>query len=66
MIDLVLVKKDMLRYVQDVRVVRGMGQDHVVLCKVRLVGTWIKRREVVVGARRSKKLKGTSVQRRIC
>ena len=25
MIDLVLVKKEMLRYVQDVRVVRGMG-----------------------------------------
>ena len=33
-----------------------MGRDllghHVVQCKVRLVGTWIKRREVVVGARR--------------
>ena len=46
--DLVLVKKDMLRYVQDVRAVRGMGQGpldhHVVLCKVRLVGAWIKRR----------------------
>ena len=43
MIDLVLVKKDMLRYVQDVRAVRGMTLgllDHfVVLCKVRLVGT---------------------------
>ena len=25
---------------------------YVVLCKVKLVGTWIKRREVVVGARR--------------
>ena len=25
MIDLVLVKRDMLRYVQDVKVVRGMG-----------------------------------------
>ena len=41
MIDLVL-KRDMLRYVQDVRVVRGMGRDlsdhYVVLCKVRLVG----------------------------
>ena len=58
-IDLVLVKKDML---QDVRVIRRMGHNlsdhHVVLCKVRLVGTWIKRRDVVVGARRirSKKL----------
>ena len=56
MIDLVLVKRDMLRYVQDVRAVRGMGQDlhdhHAVLCKVRLVGEWIKRREVLVGARR--------------
>ena len=39
MIDLVLVKKDVLCYVQDVR---GMGQGlsdhHVVLCKVRSVG----------------------------
>ena len=55
MIDLVLVKKDML---QVVRAVRGMGQGisdhHVVLCKLRLVGTWIKRREVVDGALRIK------------
>ena len=63
MIDLVLVKRDMLRYVQDVRAVGGMGRGlsdhHVVLCKVRLVGTWIKRREVVIVARRirSKKLR---------
>ena len=35
MIDLVLVKKDMLLYAQ-----------------VRLLGTWIKRREAVVGGRR--------------
>ena len=51
-----LVKRNMLRYVQDVMAVRGMGRDlsdhHVVLCKVRLVGACIKRREVVVGARR--------------
>ena len=43
MLDLVLVKKNMLRFVQDVRPVRGMGRGisdyHVVLCKVRLVGT---------------------------
>ena len=56
MIDLVLVKKNTLRYVQDVRAVRGMGRgltDHsVVLCKDRLVDTWIKRREVVNGERR--------------
>ena len=43
MIDLLLVKKAM-----DVRAVGGMGQDlsdhHVVLCKVSLVGGWIKRR----------------------
>ena len=42
MTDLVMVKKYMLHFVQDVRAVRGMGQgllDHyVVLCKVRLVG----------------------------
>ena len=47
MIDLVLVKKDMLRFVQDVKAVRRMGRDisdyHVVLFKVRLVETWIKR-----------------------
>ena len=46
LIDLVLVKKDKLRYVQYVRAVRGMGQDlsehHVVLCKVRLVGAWLR------------------------
>ena len=55
-IDLMLVKKDMLHFVQDVRAVRGMGQGisdhHVVLCKVRLVGTWIKWREIVDNARR--------------
>ena len=62
-IDLVLVKRNMLRYGQDVRVVRGTGRglsnQHVVLCKFRLVGTCIKRREVGVGARRirSKKLR---------
>ena len=36
MIDLVLVKKDMLHFVQDVRGVRGMGQGisdhHAVMC----------------------------------
>ena len=56
MIDPVLVKKYMLRYVQDMRAVRRMGQylldHHAVLCKVRLVGSWVKRREVVDGARR--------------
>ena len=56
MIDLVLVKRDIMHYVQDL--VKGMGQclsgHHVVLCKVRLVGAWIKRREVVDGARRFK------------
>ena len=61
MIDLVLVKRNMLRYVQDVRMVRGIGRglsDHYfVLCKVRLVGAWIKRRKVVVGARRNRKEK---------
>ena len=51
MIDLVLVKKDMLHYVQNVRIVRTMGRGlsdhHVGLCKVRLVGIWIKRGEEV-------------------
>ena len=56
MVNLVLVKRDMLCYVLDVRAVRGMRQapsdHHVVLCKVRLVGARIKKIEVVVGARR--------------
>ena len=38
MIDLALIKKDMLRFVQEVRAVRGMGQGisdhHVVLSQV--------------------------------
>ena len=42
MIDLVLVKRDLLRYVQDVKAVRGIGRGfsdaHVVLCRVRLRG----------------------------
>ena len=57
MIDLVLVK-DMLQYVQDVEAVRGMGRGlsdhHVVMCKARLVEAWIKRKEVVIGARRTR------------
>ena len=56
MIYLVLVKKDMLRYVQDVRAEREMGRDlsdqYAVLCKVRLVGAWIKRRDVLDGVMR--------------
>ena len=62
-IDLVLVKRDMLRYVQDMRSMRGIGRylsdHHVVLCKDSLVGAWIKMREVVVWAKRtrSEKLK---------
>ena len=45
MIDLVMVKKTMLHYVQDVRAVRGMGRglsNHRVLVrKVRFRSTWI-------------------------
>ena len=33
---------------------RGLSDHYVVLCKVMLVGAWIKRREVVVRARRIK------------
>ena len=51
MIDLMMVKEDMLSYMQDVSLVRGMGRGlsdhHVVLCKFSLLGAWIKRREVV-------------------
>ena len=47
MIDLVLVKNDMLHYVQDVRAVRGMGsgvsEQYVAIYKARLVGAWIRR-----------------------
>ena len=50
---LVLVNNDILRYVQDVRGKgQGLSDHHVVLCKVRSVGAWMKRRYVVVGARR--------------
>ena len=78
MIDLVLVKKYMLRCVQDVRALRRLGRglsDHyLILCKIRLVGTWMKRREVVDGARsiRSEKLRehqyrtyGRSLERKV-
>ena len=55
-IHLVLVKRDMLHYVQDVRVLKGMGRGlsdhHVSLCKVSLVGAWIKKRDVVIGGKR--------------
>ena len=60
MIDLVLVKRDMLQYVRMVREMgRSLSDHHVALCKVRFVGTWIKRRKVVVGATRfrSRKLR---------
>ena len=62
MINLVLVTKDMLHYVQDVRAMREMGQGlsecHVLLCNDRLVEAWIKRKEVRDGARtRSEKLR---------
>ena len=56
MTDLALMKRDMLQYVQDVRVVKGIRQGlsdpYVVICKVRLVEAWVKRREVVVWTRR--------------
>ena len=55
-IGLALVKKDMLRYVQDVRAVREMERSlsyhYVAKGKVRLVESWIKRRELVNEARR--------------
>ena len=41
---------------QDMRAVRGMecglSGHHVLVCKVRLVGAWIKWREVAAGAKR--------------
>ena len=62
MIDFVLVKKEMLKYVMDVRVVRGLSMDisdHiVVLCKIKLVGVWLEKKEVrkVVGRIKCEKL----------
>ena len=65
MINLMLVKKDLLRFA-GCKVSERDGSRHyrslyytIVLCKVKLVGTWIKRREVVDGARsiRSEKLR---------
>ena len=35
----------------------GLSGHYVVLCKVRLVGAWIKRREVVLGARKIRRKK---------
>ena len=56
MIGIALMKKDMQRYVQDVRAVKGMGQGfsdhHFVLCKVKLVGGLEFQGEVVTGTRR--------------
>ena len=56
MIDLGLGKEDMLCYMQDVRALRemrrGLSDHYVVPCKVRTVGTRVKRREVLIGGRR--------------
>ena len=52
MIDLVLAKKAVLHYVQDVKGGRGLSDHHVILHKVRLVGAWIMRRKVVNESRR--------------
>jgi hypothetical protein len=62
LIDLVLVKKEMLKYVMDVRAVRGLGMGisdhHVVLCKIKLVGAWMERKVsgMEVGRIRSERL----------
>ena len=61
----------MLEYVHDFLAVRRLGRGlsghHVVLCKIRLVGTWIKRREVENESTRIRgEKRGTPVQRRIC
>ena len=61
MIDLVLVK-EILKYVLDVKSVRGLGMglsDHyVVLCKIKLVEAWMKRKVIrkEVGRIKSEKL----------
>jgi hypothetical protein len=66
MIDVVLVKKEMLKYVMDVKSVRGLGMgisDHyIVLCKIKFVGAWMgkKVRRVEVGRLTSEKLSDQS------
>ena len=62
LIDVVLVKKEMLKYVMDVKSVRGMGMgisDHyIVLCKIKFVGAWMEKkgRGMEVGRIRSERL----------
>ena len=62
LIDVVLVKKDLLHYVQNMRVVRGMGHEvsHIILLYCVKLGWWVLglRREMVtgVGRIRSEKL----------
>src|SRR5678815_5157894 len=62
MTDFVFVKKEMLKYVLDVKSVRGLGMglsDHyVVLCKIKLVGAWTERKVIQkeVGKIKSEKL----------
>src|SRR5678815_16083 len=62
MIDSVLVKKEMLKYVFDVKSVRGLGMglsDHYfVLCKIKLVGAWMEGKVIrkEVGKIKSEKL----------
>ena len=67
MIDLVLVKKEKMCYVKDVRELREMRRslsDHkVARCKVRLVGEWFKRREVVIRVMMIKNVKLREHQR---
>ena len=43
---------------------QGLSDHYVVLFKVRMVGTWIKRSEVLVGARRIRSEKMTEYQYR--
>ena len=51
MIDSVLVKEDMLKYIYHVKTVRGLGRGILsnsdVLPEVELMGTWTKRKEEV-------------------
>ena len=41
---------------------RGLSDQHVVLCKVRLVRAWTKRREVVVGSEKLREGYGRSLE----
>ena len=70
MIDLVLFKRNMLKDVCDVKCIRGLSgglSDHmIVLCKLRVIGTWMRRQEKASEGKRirSEKLQNEDIRKR--